>query len=124
MTLIYGTTPHDTNEIVALRRTLNENDAAFSALRSIHSRDQRRLADQYDELMAAQRPTYPTEEQLRGLNMVATMVRGDVVYGDHLGAARDVDRQAGRALPKSVSFSSSGALLVELGAVHRRLIGL
>lgn len=95
------------DELVALRRILNDNDSAFSALRSTHSRDQRQLADQYDALMAAQRPTYPTEEQLRGLNTIATMVRGDVAYGDHLGAPRDVDRQAGRELPKSVSYSSS-----------------
>lgn len=107
MTLIYGTTPHDTDELVALRRTINDNEAAFSALRSIHSRDQRRLASEYDALMAERRPTYPTDEQLRALNMIATMVQGDVTYGDHLGAPRDADRQAGRALPMSVSFSSS-----------------
>ncbi len=107
MVLIYSTTPHDTDEIVSLRKTINDNEAAFSALRSVHSVDQRRLANQYDALMAEQRPTYPTEEQLRALDLVTTLVRDDIGYGDHLGAPRDVDRQVGHALPRSVSFSSS-----------------
>ena len=108
MTLIYGTTPHDTDELVALRQTLNADERAFSDLRTIHSVDQRRLADEYDALMAVQRPTYPTPEQLQALDMVAEMMRVGTEYGDHLGAPRAADRDAGRALPRSVDFSSVG----------------
>lgn len=106
MTLIYGTTPHDTDELVALRQTLNANERAISDLRTIHSVDQRRLAEEYDTLMAAQRPIYPTPEHLQALDIVAEMMREGTEYGDHLGAPRTADREAGRALPRSVDFSS------------------
>ncbi len=106
MTLIYSTTPHDTDELIALRQIINDNERAFSELRTIHSVDQRRLSDEYDTLMAAQRPTYPTPEHLQGLDMVAEMMRSGTEYGDHLGSPRRVDGEAGRALPRSVDFSS------------------
>ena len=69
MVLIYSTTPHDTGELVALRQVINDNERAFSDLRTIYSVDQRRLCDEYDALMAAQRPTYPTPEHLKGLDL-------------------------------------------------------
>ncbi|CAH0192352.1 hypothetical protein V8Z69_18265 [Microbacterium aurugineum] len=106
MVLIYSTTPHDTGELVALRQVINDNERAFSDLRTIYSVDQRRLCDEYDALMAAQRPTYPTPEHLKGLDMVAEMMRAGTEYGDHRGSPRQVDREAGRALPRSVDFSS------------------
>lgn len=106
MVLIYSTTPHDTDELVALRQTINDNERAFSEIRTIYSDDQRRLSDEYDTLMAAQRPTYPTPEHLQGLDMVAEMMRAGTEYGDHHGSPRQVDREAGRALPRSVDFSS------------------
>ncbi|MBC6496693.1 hypothetical protein [Microbacterium sp. 4-7] len=106
MALIYSTTPHDTDELVALRQVINDNERAFSDLRTIHSDDQRRLCDEYDALMAAQRPTYPTPEHLQGLDMVAEIMRAVTEYGDHHGSPRAVDHEAGRALPRSVDFSS------------------
>lgn len=106
MALIYSTTPHDTDELVALRQVINDNERAFSELRTIYSDDQRRLCDEYDALMAAQRPTYPAPEHLQGLDMVAEMMRSGTEYGDHHGSPRQVDREAGRALPRSVDFSS------------------
>jgi hypothetical protein len=106
MTLIYGTTPHDTDELVALREVIDDNELAFSDLRTIQSVDQRRLSDEYDTLMAARRPTYPTADHLQALDMIAEMMREGTEYGDHLGAARTQDREAGRALPRGVDFSS------------------
>ncbi|WP_285362797.1 hypothetical protein [Microbacterium sp. LMC-P-041] len=53
-----------------------------------------------------QRPTYPTPEHLQGLDMVAEMMRAGTEYGDHHGSPRQVDHEAGRALPRSVDFSS------------------
>lgn len=37
MALIYSTTPHDTDELVALRLIINDNERAFSGLRTIYS---------------------------------------------------------------------------------------
>ena len=74
MALIYSTTPHDTDELVALRQIINDNERAFSDLRTIYSVDQRRLCDEVDALVAAQRPTYRTPEHLQGLDMVAAMM--------------------------------------------------
>ena len=71
MVLICSTTPHDTDELIALRRVINDNERAFSEIRTIYSVDQRRLCDEHDALMAAQRPIYPTPEHLQGLDMVA-----------------------------------------------------
>lgn len=99
MVLIYSTTPHDTDELVALRQVINDNERAFSDLRTIHSVDQRRLAEEYDTLMAAQRPTYPTPEQLWALDMIVEMICAGTESGDHLGAPRSADHEAGRALP-------------------------
>lgn len=106
MTLVYGTTPHDTDELVALRQTINDNERAFSDLRTIHSVEQRRLSDEYDTLMAARRPTYPTSEQLQALDLITEMMRAGTEYGDHLGSPRQADHEAGRALPRGVDFHS------------------
>ena len=47
-----------------------------------------------------------TDPELQGLDMVAEMMRAGTEYGDHHGSPRQVDREAGRALPRSVDFSS------------------
>lgn len=106
MALIYSATPHDTDELVALRQIINDNERAFSEIRTIYSVDQRRLCDEFDALMAAQQPTYPTPEHLQGLDMVAEMMRSGTEYGDHHGSLRQVDHEVGQALPRSVDFSS------------------
>lgn len=106
MALFYNTTPHDTDELVALRQVINDNERACSEIRTVYSVDQRRLCDEHDALMAAQRPTYPTPEHLQGLDMVAEMMRSGTEYGDHHGSPRQVDREAGRTRPRSADCSS------------------
>lgn len=106
MTAIYGTTTHDTDEIVTLRDEINSLEAAFDASRWAHIAEQRARMDRYDQLMAARRPTYPTAEHLAGLDRVAAIVHNGTPYGTHHGWPTDDDKASGFELPRSVQFSS------------------
>lgn len=120
MTVIYSPTPYDTPEIVALREEINSESRAFEQFRREHSiREQQRCKD-YDALLAAQRPTYPTPEHLEAIDRVASYVHDDLTYGDHLGYPRAEDEEAGRALPYSVAyFSANGRINVFARAPYR-----
>lgn len=106
MSLIHGTTPYDTDQIVELRREINDDDEALCAVMREARTKERERCEVYDRLLVARRPQYPSAEQLRGLEQVAEIVHAGLHYGDHLGYATDEDRAAGRELPGCVQFSS------------------
>lgn len=104
MTRIYASSMYDTPEIVVLRNQINGDDEAFSKLRDEFYRREREQAEQYDELLLAQRPTYPLPDHLTGLDSIASMLADGTPYGDHLGYPTPEDHAAGRALPECVKF--------------------
>ncbi|MPV50092.1 hypothetical protein GCG21_08745 [Pseudactinotalea sp. HY160] len=100
-------TPYDTDEIVALRQEIRAHHDAHREQLLLSRRRDLELRARYGELMLAQRPAYPTPEHIEGLARIATWVHDDVAYGNHLGYPTEVDKAAGRALPKGVRFSSA-----------------
>ncbi|MBB2975099.1 hypothetical protein FHX49_000640 [Microbacterium endophyticum] len=106
MTLIYSASEYDTDEIVELRARINTDSSAFEELRRAHRHEERQLLAQYNALLAAERPAYPTAAHLRAFDQIATIVHNDERYGTHSGRPTKEDKSAGIELPPEVHFSS------------------
>lgn len=120
MSIINHTTPYDHPGIVALREEINAERRAIDRIVREHNIHERELCDQYDTLLAAQRPTYPTREHLDAIDRIAIFVHHDLAYGDHHGNPRPEDREAGRVLPSSVKFYSTAQRInVHAGAPYK-----
>lgn len=106
MSRIFETTQFDTPEIIELRHDINASGGGLDATVRRHRQLERQRYAEYNQLLVAQRPEYPLDDHVRGLESIALMIRDDIDYGDHLGCARKQDNLTGRTLPASVGFSS------------------
>lgn len=100
MTPIFTVHPLETPEIARLRYSINNADKVLQEYIREARRVDRAQSERYNELMLAQRPNYPTAEQLGAIATIAQMVREGTVYGDTHGYS-DVG-----ILPTSVRYAS------------------
>lgn len=100
MTSIFTIHPLETPEIAELRRSINAADKELQEYVQAARLIDRAQSTRYNELMLAQRPSFPTSEQVAAIAVIAEMVRSGTQYGDVHG-----NSDAG-ILPRTVTFSS------------------
>lgn len=119
----YETTP----EILSVVEEIARADKEFNEFMKLYMNAQRSSRDRYVSLVLEQRPSYPTHDQQRGIELIAAMIRRGEVYGDHLGHAsigeenHELTKLVGinySSIPKRINFHARAPYIPDSAGVR------